>query len=104
MINKKYLKKRDIVFFNDMTMYKLPQRKIDTFEQEFDFNRITRITRLLTNQSASFIGVIKSENAPDKIAIWLNDDRKYATTKFKIVSDKDGVRKYNIILWEKTAV
>lgn len=104
MINKKFLKKKDTVHFTDLTSFHLSKSALVTFEENFDEERITHITRLLSNKSEKFIGIMKSESDVDKIVFWLTPDKKYATSKFKLVSNENGVRNYNIILWENSAI
>lgn len=98
-INKKYLRHGDFAIMNDKTYYRMNSKKaIENFHNDDD--KVIKVVRPLSILSPSFIGILTEESTnTEKIAFWITEDKKYATSKFQ--KSKKFENKYNITLWEK---
>lgn len=84
---------------NDKTFYRMHSAKsIDKFHN--DDGKVIKVVRPLSTLSPSFIGIIKDSNTnEEKIAFWITEDKKYATSDFK--KSKKYENKYNVTLWKQ---
>lgn len=98
-INKKYLRRGDFAVMSDGSCYRINTTKaIANFHNDND--TIVKVVRPLSTLSPFFIGIIKDkETSTKKIAFWITEDKKYATSKFR--KSKKFENTYNITLWEK---
>lgn len=96
LINSKYLKSGDVLHLKDGRKFGVTTKVKNNFHNDDEL--IYRVVRKISTRSPHFLG-FTNEN-PKRIAIYIKDDKKFATANYYPSKKHPGF--YNVVLWEDT--